>query len=77
MKVKVDHTIDCFGLLCPMPIVETARKLKTMKKGEVLEIIADDPGVESDLPAWCKTTGNEFIGLDKRKGLYHVFVKKT
>ena len=74
--MKSDKTLDCIGLYCPMPIVKTAQKIKELKPGEVLEIIADDKGIKQDLPAWCKTTGNECLGMEEKDGEFHVFVKK-
>ena len=40
--MKADVQVDCVGLFCPMPIVNTAKKIKEMKSGQVLEVIADD-----------------------------------
>ena len=60
--MKADQTLDCVGLYCPMPIVKTAQKIKEMKTGEVLEIVADDKGIKHDMPAWCQATGNEYPG---------------
>ncbi len=73
---KPNKTIDCFGLLCPVPIVETAKAMMKMKKGQILEIIADDEGIISDMPAWCESTGNKFLGMEKEAKIYHLFVKK-
>jgi len=42
--MKADETLDCVGLYCPMPIVKTAKKIKEIKVGDVLEVIADDKG---------------------------------
>jgi len=75
--MKADQTLDCIGLYCPMPIVKTAGKVKQMQHGEVLEVLADDKGIKQDMPAWCKTTGNEYLGLEEEKGQYKVYVKKT
>jgi tRNA 2-thiouridine synthesizing protein A len=75
-ETKPDKTIDCFGLICPMPIVETAKEMTRMKKGQILEIIADDEGIVSDIPAWCESTGNKFLGMEKKGEIYHMFVKK-
>ncbi|MDD5190040.1 MAG: sulfurtransferase TusA family protein [Dehalococcoidales bacterium] len=74
--MKPDHALDCIGLYCPMPIVKTAQKMKELKSGEVLEIIADDKGIKQDLPAWCKTTGNECLSVAEKDGEFHVLVKK-
>jgi len=74
--VKADRTLDCYGLLCPMPIIKTAQEFKKMKIGEVLEVLSTDEGIKSDMPAWCKATGNEFLGLDEKEGEYKVYVRK-
>jgi tRNA 2-thiouridine synthesizing protein A len=72
-----DATLDCYGLLCPMPIVRTAQKLREMKVGETLEVISTDPGIEADMPAWCRTTGQEFVGLDREGEIIKVYVRKA
>ena len=46
--MKADATLDCIGLYCPMPIAHTSHKLKEMKAGQVLEILADDEGIKED-----------------------------
>lgn len=74
--MKSDHTLDCMGLLCPMPVVNTALRLEEMKEGEVLEIVADDKGIKLDMPAWCEATGQEFVGIEQKGNEFHVFVKK-
>lgn len=74
--MKADKTLDCMGLYCPMPIVKTAQKIKEMKPGEVLEVVADDKGIKMDLPAWCRSTGNECLGIEESGGEYKVYVKK-
>jgi tRNA 2-thiouridine synthesizing protein A len=75
--VKADYTIDCVGLYCPMPIIKTMQKIKELKKGEVLEIVADDKGIKKDMPAWCQATGNECLGIEEAAGEIRVYVKKT
>lgn len=74
--MKADHTLDCLGLYCPMPIVKTAQKIKELSPGEVLEVISDDTGIKSDMPAWAKKTGNEYLGLEEDEGEIKVYVKK-
>jgi tRNA 2-thiouridine synthesizing protein A len=75
--MKPDRTLDCVGLYCPMPIAKTSQEVKKMKVGEVLEVVADDKGIKQDMPAWCKTTGNECLGIEEQKGEIRVYVKKT
>lgn len=74
--MKADRTLDCFGLLCPMPIIKTAQEFKKMKIGEILEVLSTDEGIKADLPAWCKATGNEFLGIEEKEGEYRVYVRK-
>lgn len=74
--MEKDFTLDCFGLLCPMPIIKVAQKIKELKIGQVLELISTDEGIKQDMPAWCKTTGNEFLGIEEDDGQYRVYVKK-
>ncbi|MBI4284680.1 MAG: sulfurtransferase TusA family protein [Chloroflexi bacterium] len=73
--MKADQTLDCVGLYCPMPIVKTAERMKQLKPGQVLEVIADDKGIKQDMPAWCKATGNEFLGIEEDKET-RVYVRK-
>jgi len=75
--MKADRSVDCVGLYCPMPIVKTAQQIKQMKVGEVLEVVADDKGIKQDMPAWCKTTGNECLGMEEKDGEIKVYVKKV
>ncbi|MDO8715592.1 MAG: sulfurtransferase TusA family protein [Dehalococcoidales bacterium] len=75
--MKADQTLDCIGLYCPIPIVKTAARIKAMKVGEVLEVVADDKGIKMDMPAWAKSTGNEFLGTEEKGGEIKVYIKKT
>ena len=74
--MKADQTLDCVGLYCPMPIVKTAQRIKELKTGEVLEVIADDKGIKQDMPAWCETTGNECLGIEDSGKEIKVYVRK-
>ncbi len=58
-----DATLDCFGLLCPAPIVKTAERIRTLPLGQVLEVIATDAGIKEDLANWCRSTGQELVGF--------------
>ena len=75
--MKADHTLDCMGLYCPMPIVKTAEEFKGLQVGEVLEVLSDDKGIKRDMPAWCKATGNECLGMEEEGGEIKVYVKKV
>ncbi|MGA2533575.1 MAG: sulfurtransferase TusA family protein [Candidatus Aminicenantales bacterium] len=75
--MKADTTLDGYGLLCPMPIIQAAKKIKTMKTGDVLEILSTDPGIREDMPAWCRTTGQEFLGVEEDGEVIKVYVRKV
>ena len=71
------ETLDASGLMCPMPIVKLAKKIKEIKVGDVLELIADDVGSKEDVPAWCKRTGNELLESKEENGVFHYLIKKN
>jgi tRNA 2-thiouridine synthesizing protein A len=75
-SMEGDATLDCVGLYCPMPIIQTKAKMEELEVGDVLEVVADDKGIEADMPAWCRSTGNEFLGLEEEDGEYRVYVRK-
>ena len=77
MAVKADQTLDCSGLSCPMPILKLAKGIKNIDVGQVLEMLATDPGSKTDVPAWCEKTGNEFIESDEEKGTFKYYIRRV
>jgi tRNA 2-thiouridine synthesizing protein A len=71
------ETLDAKGLMCPMPIVKLAKKMKELPVGAVLELIADDVGSKEDVPAWCKRTGNELVSQKEEGGAFYFYIKKV
>jgi TusA-related sulfurtransferase len=59
-----DQWIDERGSLCPVPVIALARAARTAAIGTVIVVLADDPAAEFDIPAWCRMTGNEFLGKE-------------
>ena len=57
----IDSELDARGLLCPMPVVKTAKAMKELAPGGVLKLLATDRGSITDIPAWAETTGNELL----------------
>jgi TusA-related sulfurtransferase len=74
---KVDLTLDCRGLLCPMPVLKTNTAIKKMKAGEILEMLATDPGAKPDILAWAKRTQNELLGIEEDAGTFKFYIRKT
>ena len=48
-------------LLCPLPVIRTQDKVKTMQAGDILEVVCTDPGVLQDIPAWCRINGHSVL----------------
>ena len=71
------RTIDTSGKLCPFPIVEAAKAVRSLEAGAVLLVIATDPGIALDMPMWCKATRNEHLGTFRDGGAYRSFVRKS
>jgi tRNA 2-thiouridine synthesizing protein A len=61
------RVVDALGTWCPVPIFLIDRASRTAAPGEVIELLADDPLIEVDLPAWCHRSGNELLEL-RREG---------
>ncbi len=53
--------LDTRGLICPMPVIRTQDRVKTLPSGAVLEILSTDRGALHDIPAWCRVHGHEVI----------------
>ncbi|MBI2265461.1 MAG: sulfurtransferase TusA family protein [Armatimonadetes bacterium] len=76
-KIKPDEVLDCLGLFCPIPILKTAAKLKEMKGGKVLEVLTSDSEVEINMPAFCQSSGDEFLGFESLSSeKYRVWVRR-
>jgi tRNA 2-thiouridine synthesizing protein A len=71
-----DQILDCTGMACPLPVVKTSQAIKKISQGQVLELLATDPGVEPDMKAWTSRTGNELLGVAKQDGVFHVLIRR-
>lgn len=54
--------LDCTGQLCPLPVLELARHIGEVAVGETVVVVSDDPAAASDIPAWCRLRGQEYVG---------------
>lgn len=68
--------LDLKGLLCPMPVIKLAKAIKEIPVGDTIEAYATDPGVMADIPAWCRTTGNELVALERIDKQFHFVVRR-
>ena len=72
-----DQILDCTGLACPLPVVKTAQAIKNFAPGQVLELLATDPGVEPDMRAWSSRTHNELLGITKQADVFHILIRRA
>jgi TusA-related sulfurtransferase len=56
--------IDATGQVCPLPVIELAKRIGDVEIGEVVEVLADDQAAATDLPAWCRMREQEFVGAE-------------
>lgn len=68
------HQLDARRLLCPLPVIRTQNAVKKLEKGEELLVIATDPGVMQDIPAWCRVHGHQVLSAEKRDNEFHIRV---
>lgn len=64
--------LDARRLLCPIPVIRTQDRVKTLSDGDCLEVLATDPGVLNDVPAWCRINGHQVLETGEREGVIFV-----
>ncbi len=75
--VIVTTSVDARGQSCPGPLVSLARALATAGAGDLLELLATDPGSRSDVPSWATLTGNELVEATEEDGVFRYVVRKA
>lgn len=74
--MNFDKELDARGLNCPLPILRCKKSLAELTPGQVLKIIATDPGSVKDFQAFARQTGNELLSSAEGSGEYTFFMKK-
>jgi TusA-related sulfurtransferase len=64
-NLEQELELDCMGALCPAPIIQLGKAIKTLSAGGTILLRADDPATESDIAAWARLTGNSVATLEK------------
>ncbi|MCI0556785.1 MAG: sulfurtransferase TusA family protein [Anaerolineae bacterium] len=75
--IKEDRLLDCSGMLCPMPIVNTTKAMKELQSGQILKMISTDAGAPPDIEAWSRQTGNELLRSTVEDGKFVFLLKKS
>ena len=71
------YILDARNLLCPMPVIRTQDRVKTLDTGDILEVRCTDPGALNDIPAWCRIHGHEVMATNEDAGGVPVIVRVT
>ena len=72
-----DQELDARGLNCPLPILRAKKALNSLQGGQVLKIVATDPGSVKDFEAFANQTGNELLESSEQNGEFHFLMKKS
>ncbi|RMH66250.1 MAG: sulfurtransferase TusA family protein [Calditrichaeota bacterium] len=75
-EVQANMELDCRGLNCPLPILKTKKAIESLNSGDVLKMVATDPGSINDMNAWSKRTGNELLSSEQTGDEYVFFIRK-
>jgi TusA-related sulfurtransferase len=73
---KADRTLDCLGLFCPEPVYRTRLELDEIEPGQTLEVWADDPAAERDIPSLARRLGHEILESRKEGSKLRFLIKK-
>jgi len=71
----ITYSLDTSRLLCPMPVIRTQDKIKTLKPGDILRVTCTDPGALNDIPAWCRINGHEVISTEEQQDEIFITIK--
>ncbi len=74
--LNADLEIDARGLNCPLPILRAKKGINALDSGQVMKVVATDPGSVKDLEVFCKQTGNQMLESSQRDGEYHFNIRK-
>ncbi|MBC7499533.1 MAG: sulfurtransferase TusA family protein [Herminiimonas sp.] len=74
--MEFQKELDARGLNCPLPILKTKKALAELESGQVLRVLATDPGALRDFQAFAKQTGNELLAHSEENKEYVFFMKR-
>jgi tRNA 2-thiouridine synthesizing protein A len=60
-----DVELDCLGMRCPLPVIRLAQAIGDVSLGQIVAVTADDVAARSDVPAWCRMRGQEYVGEEE------------
>jgi len=75
-EMTADQVLDCSGLPCPMPILKTRKAVDALKVGQVLKMIATDPGAPGDIVAWTEKTRHALLASEREGDKYVFYIRR-
>ena len=75
--VEIASTLDCKGLVCPLPVIKLSKAIKAAAPGAVIELLATDPGAVADLEAFQRRTGHRVLERSESNGTFRFLVKRA
>ena len=73
----IEITVDARHMICPMPVIKTQEAITHLQHGDVLQVLATDPGVAMDIPAWLRVHGHELVSHSENEQQEIVFIIKV
>ncbi|MDR4652500.1 MAG: sulfurtransferase TusA family protein [Nitrosomonas sp.] len=73
---QFDLELDARGLVCPLPILRTKQSLANMTQGQILKIVATDPGAVIDFQVFAEQTGNTLLSMSETDQEFVFFLRK-
>ncbi len=77
ITLQADKVLDCTGMLCPIPVIKTSKAIKEIQVGQVLKMVATDPGSPPDMQAWSRQTGNELLDSHQEDGKFIFYFRRV
>ncbi len=71
--MEFDDELDATGLLCPLPVLKAAKRLRSLPSGSIIRIVSDDPAAVIDFPHFCGEQGHKLLSANESGGR-HIFL---
>ena len=77
IRTLIMAELDAIGLLCPLPVLKTRKRLQPLAPGEVLEVLADDPAAMIDIPHFCAEQGHDLVSAEEAGGVQTYLIRRA
>jgi tRNA 2-thiouridine synthesizing protein A len=74
--MDIDEELDATGLLCPLPVLKAAKRMRALPSGGLMRLLADDPAAVVDVPHFCAEQGHELMSSEETDGVQIYMIRK-